>query len=354
MKKYYKAAIGFLLISLAIARDIHAGRIGGVILFSIDVEQGNQAGYSPRELRTKTKSRNIQSIDQVRELNQYLTAAARRGGKPVLFTAIDQEGGAVIRIGPEHGFKTPLPPARDMAAMNMDTVADLYYKQGQKLSDLGFNLNFAPCTDVDINPQSPAIGVRGRAYSSDPERIYEYGHTAANAMARAGVLSSFKHFPGHGSATGDTHAGLVDITNTWKRDELRPYATVPATSMVMVAHVINGNIDPENPASLSPDTINKLLRGQMGYNGVVITDDLQMGAIYNHYGLRETLRRAILAGNDIMLLGNNLQYTENLGRIAHREIIDMVSRGEIPRRRIRESYKRILKLKKQLEKTNTR
>ena len=331
-----------------LADDIQAGEIGGVILFSVDVERSKSAGFSGDELRAQIKSRNIIDVSQVTELNKFLSDAAHRGKRPPLFISIDQEGGKVVRLKSEHGFNFVMPFAQELSKMPMDKISLLYENLGKQLSALGFNLDFAPCVDVNVNPKSPAIGAMGRSFSSDSERVGEYGITAANAMWNAGVLSSFKHFPGHGSAGTDTHEGLTDITNTWSDDELVPYKFVPEHTMVMVAHVMNKNID-SVPASLSPKWINEILRQKLGFDGVVISDDLQMGAIYKEYGLTETLHMAILSGNDILLLGNNLQYTENLGRIAHDEIMKMVNSGKISRSRIRESYKRIMKMKEKIK-----
>ncbi|MCL2748998.1 MAG: glycoside hydrolase family 3 [Alphaproteobacteria bacterium] len=328
-----------------LAADIKAGKIGGIILFNVDVEQGLAAGLSMPEVRKQIKSRNIIDVDQVKRLNEFLSDAARQGGRLPLFVSIDQEGGAIVRLVPEHGFDMVMPSAKEQSKLDMNQINSLYAELGGRLHVLGFNVNFAPCVDVDVNPESPAIGARGRAFSANPERVSEYGHAAADGLKKANVLSSFKHYPGHGSAGTDTHDGMTDITKTWQEYELEPYENVPAYTMVMVAHVVNGRIDPDFPASLSQKTINGLLRGQLGFRGVVISDDLQMGAIYNHYGLAETLRMSIMAGTDILLLGNNLQYTENLGRIAHTEIMKMVKEGKIPRSRIQESYDRIKKMK---------
>ncbi len=330
-----------------LANDIRDGKIGGVILFSVDVEQGRAKGLSAAELRAQSKSRNIIDTIQVKKLNAYLSDAARQGGRPPLFVSIDQEGGRVIRLGPEHGFDFKMPSARDMSKMKMKDIFKLYTDLGVRLRQLGFNLDFAPCVDLDVDPKSPAIGAMGRAFSNDPARVARYGAIATMGLTRGGVLSSFKHFPGHGSAGTDTHDGMTDITKTWSESELVPYKTVPKSAMVMVAHVVNENFD-TLPASLSPKMIGDVLRGRLGFRGVVISDDLQMGAIYENYGLTETLRMAILAGNDILLLGNNLKYTENLGRVAHDEVMKMVHDGKIPRARIRESYDRIIKIKQKI------
>jgi beta-N-acetylhexosaminidase len=327
-----------------LAADIKDGKVGGVILFSVDVEKGKAAGFSGVELRAQTKSRNIIDTAQVRKLNAFLSDAARAGGRPSLLVSIDQEGGLVERLRPEHDWGYPVPSAKEQSKLSMSEITELYRGLGLRLKDLGFNVDFAPAVDIDVNPNSPAIGAMGRAYSANTARVSEYGHAAADGLKAAGMLSSFKHFPGHGSAGTDTHDGITDITDTWTTKELSPYRAVPEWTMVMVAHVVNRNVD-SLPASLSPKWINGVLRDELGYKGVVITDDLQMGAIYNEYGLAETLRLAIAAGNDILLLGNNLQYTENLGRMAHTEIIKLVKNGKIPRARIKESYNRIIKLK---------
>jgi beta-N-acetylhexosaminidase len=263
--------------------------------------------------------------------------------------SIDQEGGRVVRLGAEHGFDTKTPSAKEMSNMTMPEISATYRKLGIALHDIGFNVDFAPDTDVDVNPDSPAIGAMGRAFSSDANVVAEYGIAAAGGLSDAGMLSSFKHFPGHGSAMNDTHAGLTDITNTWQEYELKPYYSVPENTMVMVAHVVNRSIDAYYPASLSHKTVDELLRKKLGFDGVVITDDLRMGAIYDTYGFTETLRLSIMAGNDILLWGNNLFYTENIGRQAHSEIMKMVHNGDIPRSRIAESYNRIMKLKNKIK-----
>jgi len=335
-----------------LARDIKTGRVGGIILFSVDVARGREYGMTDSEFSAARRSRNIANVGQVRELNEYLAKAACKGGRPPLFISIDQEGGRVARLTPAHGFDFVMESPRDLAEKyTPEQVGEIHYELGRRLREIGFNLNFAPTVDVDINSASPAIGALGRSFSADAQRVTEYARAAAQGLERAGVLYSYKHFPGHGSADGDTHEGAVDVTETWDDAELEPYRALAHTGirgMVMVAHVTHREKDSEFPASLSEKIIEGILRRDIGYDGVVISDDLQMGAIYENFGLRETLKRAILAGNDIVLLGNNMTYTENLGRAAHAEIISLVRSGEIPRARIRQSYRRIMGLKEKL------
>jgi len=332
-----------------LAKEISRGKIGGVILFSVDVEKARQAGFKGPEIRKQTKSRNIIYVDQVYELNKFLSEAALKNGRPPLFISIDQEGGIIVRLDAGHGFDFAVPSAKEIArTKTAEQAEELYSMLGQRLRALGFNLNFAPTIDVDINPESPAIGALGRSFSDDPDTVVRYGRAAAQGLENSGILYSLKHFPGHGSAAMDTHDGMTDITRTWRPEELVPYGELAYTDMpgmVMVAHVMNTDIDPDHPSSLSAKTIGGILRNQIGFDGVVISDDLQMDAIHEHYGLRETLKLAIDAGNDIMLLGNNQSYTRNIGRKAHDEIVDMVHKGEIKRSRIKESFDRIIKLK---------
>jgi beta-N-acetylhexosaminidase len=137
--------------------------------------------------------------------------------------------------------------------------------------------------------------------------VAHYANIFINAMHTHGVLTSLKHFPGHGSSMGDTHKGFVDVTKLWKTKELEPYRLLAQTAdTVMVAHVFNKNLDAKYPATLSAKTVNGKLRQEFGFSGVVITDDLQMGAINKKYGLKNTLKLAINAGNDILLFGNQL------------------------------------------------
>ena len=345
-----------------LANDIRAGRVGGVILFSSDVARGREMDLSWDEIRSANKVRNIVNVNQVKALNEYLQDAARDSNRPPLFISIDQEGGRVVRLTLDHDFDFIMPNARTQAAdYTTEQVERMHYILSTRLRALGFNLNFAPVVDIDINPDSPAIGRLGRAFSSDPMTVVAYARAAMTGMERAGMIWSLKHFPGHGSARGDTHFETVDITNVWSDVELVPYREllvptptgpglrIAQNGMVMIAHVFNRNIDDRFPASMSYRTIEGLLRRGMNFDGVVISDDLQMGAIYQNFGLRETLKHAILAGNDIMLLGNNMTYTPNLGRAAHAEIMDLVRAGEIPRMRIVQSYNRIMKLKSRVE-----
>ncbi len=317
-----------------IVRDVAAGRVGGVVLFDYDV-------------LLKKPERNVQSPEQVRRLTAFLAAHARTP----LFVAVDQEGGRVQRLKARNGFRD-FPSAADMGGWNdpgrvRAAGADL----GRVLAGAGFNLDFAPCVDLNVNPQSPAIGALGRSFSADPDRVVADARAFAQGLASAGVLSCLKHFPGHGSAASDSHLGFTDVSATWSAKELEPYRALigqGAADMVMTAHVFNAGLDPEYPASLSARITSGLLRRDLGFNGVVVTDDLQMRAVADKYSLDQTVRLALAAGADILLFGNNLAYDPDLPAKVQGILVALVRDGAVPRARVEESYGRIMALKKKL------
>ncbi len=318
----------------AIVRDVAQGRVGGVVLFDYDV-------------LLKRPERNIQSPEQVRRLVSFLSARARTP----LFVAVDQEGGRVQRLKARNGFRD-FPSAAEMGGWNDSSrVRATGEDMGRVLAGVGFNLDFAPCADLNVNPQSPAIGALGRSFSADPGRVARDARAFAQGLGSAGVLSCLKHFPGHGSAAGDSHLGFTDVTATWDPSELSPYRTLigqGAVDMVMTAHVFNAALDPEYPASLSWRVTTGLLRGDLGFTGVVVTDDLQMRAVTDKYSLEQTVRLAVEAGADILLFGNNLAYDPDLPAKVQGIIVNLVREGSVPEARVQESHARIMALKKKL------
>jgi len=315
-----------------IARDIAAGRVGGVILFDRDVALG-------------TNERNIRDPAQVRALTASLQGYA---AKVPIFIAVDQEGGAVCRLKEAYGFPATV-SARSLGVRDNETATR---EAGRALAAMvgesGFNLNFAPVVDLDVNPDSPAIGRLNRSFSDNATVVAENARWIIEEHHELGVMTAIKHFPGHGSAMTDTHAGFTDVTETWSEEELRPYRDLIARGlpdMVMTAHVYNANLDPDYPATLSKATVTGLLREQLGYRGVVVTDAMDMGAIHDNYGLEESLKLSINAGCDIFLFANNLVYDEEIAEKAVGIVKGLVESGEIPEERIDESCGRILRLK---------
>lgn len=312
--------------------DIGDGKVGGVVLFEPDYTTGTR--------------RNIVSIEQAGRLAALLQGAAAIP----LFVAVDQEGGRVRRFRPEHGFPdTPSP--REMGRGTPEETRRWGALTGRHLALAGVNLDFAPTLDLDVNPDSPAIGRLGRSFSPDASAVAEHAAAFAAGLWSEGVLPCYKHFPGHGSAVDDSHHGFTDITDTWSDRELRPYRDAlagPTPCMVMIGHLTLRHIDPAYPASLSRAIVARMLREGLGWDGVVVTDDMQMRAIGAEYGDKEALRLAVEAGVDIILVGGNLRPDPRLGRAVHGMLKELADSGAISPERIRESYGRIMALKKRM------
>jgi len=317
-----------------ICKDIKKYNVGAVILFD----------YNPVN---KSKPKNIANKKQLSKLTKQLQACSSDGK---LLIAVDQEGGKVQRLKNKYGFYGKFPKASDVVKMDQSQIKSTYKKMSKELKSVGINYDLAPVVDLDINKKNHVIHGLGRSFGKNPKLVAKYASTFIDAMHSNGVLTSIKHFPGHGSSVGDTHKGFVDVTNLWKDVELEPYHLLKdKADTVMVAHVFNKKLDKKYPASLSYKTITKMLRGKLGYNGVVITDDLQMGAISKKYGLRNTLKLAINAGDDILLIGNQLdpKKTKSTKKLVH-TIRSLVNMGEVNVKSIDKAYARIQKLKLKL------
>ena len=315
-----------------IIRDITEYHVGSIILFEYDAPTG-------------TRHRNIQSPAQLKLLCHDLQKYA--GGS--LLIGVDQEGGNVTRLRSKDGFPATL-SAQASAQAGEKSVVENALVIAQELSEAGINLNFAPCVDVNTNPDCPIIGKLGRSFSSDPALVAKYAQLWIGVQKKEGIVSCLKHFPGHGSASGDTHAGLVDVTKTWQESELQPYRELinsGEVEMIMVAHVINQQLGDALPASLSPLTVKEKLRNELGFKGVVVTDDLAMGAITKQYGFEEAIKMAIQAGCDLLCLSNNgTSYDPDMVPRAVNAIIEFVNNGELSADDIHAAAQRIRALKK--------
>ena len=317
-----------------IARNVREQRVGSIVLFDQDTALG-------------LGRRNIASPDQVRSLVDQLQRAA----DIPLLVAIDQEGGQVNRLKERYGFPPTVSPAY-LGIMNdlerTDTSAET---MAQTMADLGINLNLAPVVDLNVNPQNPIIGKLGRSISHDPETVVAHATQFIEAHQRHGVMCTLKHCPGHGSSLGDTHYGFVDVTETWSEKELMPFQGVIEAGLadaVMTAHIFNAKLDPALPATLSHNIITGILRERLGYDGVIISDDMQMGAISNYYAFDEAVQVAVLAGVDVIALANNIRFAQNVGERAHNAIRRMVEEGKIDESRIDASYRRVMALKERI------
>ena len=317
-----------------ICKDIQYYNVGAVILFD----------YNPVD---KNRPKNIANKKQLAALTKQLQACSQDGK---LLIAVDQEGGKVQRLKSKYGFYGNFPKASYVVKMDQNKIKETYTKMSDELKSVGINYDLAPVVDLDINMKNHVIHGLGRSFGKDPKTVAKYASIFIDAMHSNGVLTSIKHFPGHGSSVGDTHKGFVDVTHLWQESELEPYRLLKdKADTVMVAHVFNKNIDANYPASLSYVTVTKMLRSKLGYTGVVITDDLQMGAISQKYGLKNTLKLAVNAGVDILLIGNQLDPQKTVStKTLVDTIVSLVKSKEVSEESINNAYHRIEALKKKL------
>lgn len=267
-------------LSAAAARRIELGRVGGLILMG----------------------RNVERPAQVRRLLVAAAAAASSGRPPPLLT-VDQEGGRVAR------FKTPvlqLPPARDLGALDDPALTRRAFAAlGRQLRALGFTADFAPVLDVEGGSAREVIG--DRSFSGEAARVGRHGAAAVTGLLEAGVCPCGKHFPGHGVTTDDSHRSLPASPRPLaelRARELVPFAAAIAAGlpMIMPAHVVYLGVDPARPATTSPTLLGAVLREELGFEGVVVTDDLAMGAVGEAGGPVEVALEALMAGADLMLM----------------------------------------------------
>ena len=303
--------------------DIKKKRLGGVILF------GN----------------NIENPKQLKQLTTFLSSV--KTDNP-LFIAIDQEGGKVQRLNAKKGFNSYL-SAKDISReKTLIESYDIYKKMADELKQYGFNINFGPVVDLDINPDSPAIGKKRRSYSAEEEIVIAYSSRFINAHKDASVISVLKHFPGHGSALKDSHKYLTDVSDTWEYKELKPYydfIKYKKADAIMVGHINLDKFDKKYPASLSKTMIKGLLRGQLEFDGVVFSDDMNMKAISDIYGFKQSVILAINAGVDVLVYSSYFTKKSSVLKEVREIIVEAVKNGQIKIEEIEDSYNKIIRLK---------
>lgn len=284
-------------------------------------------------------SRNITSAEQLPMFISDLQSSS----KYPLFIAVDEEGGRVARIANSDFFNVAsYKSMEDIGKSGDASKAEEVGRQiGLYLKELGFNLDFAPVADTNTNPQNIVIG--DRSYGSDPALVARMVSAQLDGMHDSGIMGTLKHFPGHGDTKDDTHSGYVSIEKTWdelKECELVPFITaLPKADMVMVSHITAVNVTSDQlPTSMSETMITGKLRNELGYDGVIITDAMAMGAVADNYTSAEAAVTAVKAGVDIVLMPQNLDEAFN-------GVMNAVTDGEISMERLDESVMRILKLK---------
>ena len=291
-------------------------RVGGIILFD----------------------RNMESKDQVKSLITDINKTGKSAGLTPLFIGIDQEGGAVARMEDQ---LIKVPPAEEVGKESVEQAASLAKQVGTELKDLGFNINFAPVADLGLT--------YGRSFSTNPDEVVRYASAIGKAYEEAGLWYSYKHFPGIGKTDVDLHAdtSVVPVPKeTLLNEDTKVFVDLikqskPNTYAIMVSHAVYPQIDPDHPSSLSKAIITDWLRKDMGYNGVVVTDDMDMGALAKHYTFVDMAVQSILAGSDILLVCHEYEHMQE----AYNGLMKAVKDGRISKERLDESVKRILLMK---------
>jgi beta-N-acetylhexosaminidase len=313
-------------------RNIANGTVGSVILYDVDAETGGV--------------RNIQSRDQVRDLVASLKAASEI---PVL-VAVDAEGGFYHRLKEKYGF-APTTSAADLGSRDdLEFTRAAAGNIASQLAEVGIDMNLAPVVDL-LNPANLTVSARRSSFSSDPARVAAHARQFILAHREAGVLTAAKHFPGMGGVLRPYSPGLGELIEAWSSDELKPYKNLINEGIldaVLTTRVTHSELDPEFPGCLSARIIDGLLRKEMGFNGVVISDALEMLAIWDVYGFERGTILAVNAGVDMLLYCNEsgiVPYSDDRGPEAVQVILDAVHRGEIAESRINEACGRILALK---------
>ncbi len=325
-----------------IKRALAETNLGGVILFDYDTP-------------TKKYTRNIKSDAQVKKLINDLQTNA----KTPLFISVDEEGGKVSRLKNLAGFQKTSSAAY-LGTQNTATVRTVGKNLGTQLTSYGFNMDFAPVLDVNVNPKNPVIGGIDRSFSASTATVSEKGIAFMNGLlesaretgsgsstgrgASSGMVPVGKHFPGHGSSTADSHLGFVDITDTYKEYELEPFKAACAAGLpaIMVAHVYNKNVDPTYPATLSKNHMQVLKKDIGCVSQLVISDDMDMRAISSQYGRKEAVIRSLNAGVDVLIISNNVTgYDAEVFFKARKIVLEAVKSGEISKERLQEAYEKV-------------
>lgn len=316
----------------SLLQEIRDHKLGGIILFEKNIAKQNS-----------------------REQLKKMIATLKSNAPAPLLVSIDEEGGKVHRLKEKYGF-VAMPSASYLGSINQPD-STLYYncRLAEELFDLGINLNYAPCVDLAINPENDVIVNKNRSFGTAPQLVADHARLCILAHRDNQVKTILKHFPGHGSSAGDSHLGIVDVTQTWTFTELLPYYHLIQSNhfdAIMTAHIINRNWDTSSlPATLSERTVKGILRGLLGFKGVVFSDDMQMYAISKNYGLEHSMELAINAGVDVLVFGNNVSQSDRpiTASEMHTIIKNLVSQGKISKSRIDEAYQRIVLLKQDIK-----
>lgn len=288
--------------------------------------------------------RNVESVEQLTRLSAELQSLAAKSSELPLMISVDQEGGMVARIDKDGITRVPGSMALG-ATGNPDYTYQCARILGTELKRIGIDMNLAPVVDVNNNVLNPVIGVR--SYGENAENVAVHGAAAIAGYQSSGIAATAKHFPGHGDTAVDSHLGMVTVPHEWERleqVELRPFrrAIEAGVDAIMTAHVIFPAIEPEPiPATLSRNVLHELLREQMGFKGIIITDCLEMHAISKPYGVANAAVRAVKAGADLILVSHTLE--EQIAAID--AVVEAVRHGDIEEQIIDLALERVVEWK---------
>jgi len=303
--------------NVGLERLLCEAKVGGILLFA----------------------RNIAAPAQLAALTHGALARAAACGNDGLLVAVDAEGGSVMRLSPQAGYAATL-TAQELGDANDLAVTELEARRiGAMLHEAGIAWDLAPVVDVGYNPANPVIVRAGRSFSANPQRVAAQARAFIEGLHREGILTTLKHFPGHGSSWQDSHRGFVDVTQTANLDlDLAPYHLLlpeHVVDSVMTAHVFNRTIDAEYPATLSRATLQGLLRRTLGWDGLIVSDDLRMAAVDEHWGIARAVVLAVDAGVDVLLIADDrLPDGRSAATVAVAELRRALRQGRLPVERV--------------------
>jgi beta-N-acetylhexosaminidase len=302
--------------------DLAQRNLGAVILYG-------------HNLANPTQMKNLTD-----ELNSY--------SELPLMIATDQEGGRVSRLNSGNGFASTYTAAQLGTFNTENHTRNAAKTMAGWLNSVGINVNLAPVADVNVNPLSPAIGKLNRSFSSDPAEVTKHVAWYADEFHQAHIITSLKHFPGHGSAVSDSHLGFTDISSSWKDYELDPFRDLIAdgySDMIMTGHLFKEDWDSKYPVSISEFAVQKILRDSLHFSGVVITDELFMKAISDNFGLDEAIILALKSGTDILLFYGNLHNGNSITRHVIELVMSKINSGDLDDSIINDAFERVQTLK---------
>jgi len=311
--------------------------VAGFILFSNHFNQ--------RQLQ-----KNIVDYDQTKLLIESLHITNHHYHELPVLVAVDYEGGSVDRLA--HLKGSPITPSAQQSALwSKSQFDEMAQAMANFCHQLGFNVNFAPVVDLNLTDRKGIINQFERSYGSNPIQVSHLAWQFMQPFLKLGIACCLKHYPGHGSAIGDTHQHFVDVSDTYNHEELLPFQNILQNKhplvTVMTAHVVNRQLDSTGlPATLSKAMLNEYLRIDWQYNGIIVSDDLQMLALARHYSLRQRLAMAINAGCDLLIIGNQMDYDNPMEVID--TLVSLVNNGDVSESRLKQAAGRVNKFKQHI------